>query len=229
MRADKFKAYRLRMQGRSYNEISRLLKVPKSTLSGWFSELELPEEAKQRIAKRVFEGSVKALAVLNKIQTQNAENRAFDTKTSAEKSVGALSKRDLFMIGVSLYWAEGYKRPVVRNGRVRTYHSVRITNSDPNVIKLYMRFLREICEVDDKKITASLRFFEHQNEAELLNFWQKIVRIPHSGFRKSSQLVSISSQRKRPFNILPYGTLQVTVNDTVLYHKIIGWINGISQ
>lgn len=227
MRPDKFKAYKLRMAGRSYAEISRLLKMPKSTLSTWFSSLEIPEEAKARILKRTRETSLKSLLVLNKSQTHQAEKRALVTKTNAQKSIGPLSKRDLFMVGISLYWAEGYKRPVIRNGKPRTYHSVRITNSDPSLIKTYMRFLREICGVAEEKISANVRMFDHQDEAYLLDFWQKIVKIPHSQFKKSTKFISISSQRKRPFNILPYGTIQITVNDTSLYHKIMGWIEGL--
>ena len=215
------------MQGRSYSEISRLLKVPKSTLSSWFSDLEIPEAARKRIANRVRELSYKGLLALNKSQTLKAEKRAQIINKEAQMSIGILSQRDLFMIGLSLYWAEGYKRPIIKNGKPRTYHPVRLTNSDPGLIKIYMKFLREICNVNDEHITASLRFFEHQDEAYLLNFWQKIIKIPYSGFRKSSKVISISSQRKRPFNVLPYGILQVSVNDTKLFHKIMGWIEGV--
>ena len=229
MRSDKFKAYKLRMRGRSYAEISRLLKVPKSTLSSWFADLEIPSESKARILKRVHDLSLNGLLARNKSQTEQAEKRASDINSAARKSIGPLSRRDVFMVGLSLYWAEGYKRPIIKNGKVRTYHPVRITNSDPNIIRLYMRFLREVCDVADERITANFRYFEHQDEVQLLNFWQKVIKIPYSGFRKSSKQISISSQRKRPFNVLPYGVLQVSVNDTKLYHKIMGWIDGVSQ
>ena len=131
------------------------------------------------------------------------------------------------MIGTALYWAEGYKRPTFRNGKARTSHPVRITNSDPQLVAIFMRFIREVCKVPDEKITASLRIFEHQNESYLLDFWQKIVKIPYSRFGKSYTGISISSKGKRPFNILPYGVIQVSINSTPLYHKIMGYIQGL--
>lgn len=229
MRSDKFKAYKLRARGRSYNEISRLLHVPKSTLSGWFSGLVLSEEASQRIRTRVQKATEKSILKFNRMQTHTAEARAHDTQARGVKEIGRLSQRDILLLGTSLYWAEGYKKPIVRNGRVRTYHPVRLVNSDPALIVLFLRFLREVCAVPEQKIIASLRLFEHQNDAYLLDFWQKTTKIPSSGFRKSTKSVSISSQRKRPFNTLPYGILQLSVNDTVLYHKIMGFIEGLKK
>lgn len=229
MRDDKFKAYKLRAGGRSYTEIERLLNIPKSTLSGWFATLVLSEESQERIRKRVNEGSIKALLKRNKNQTHLAEERARQIRLSARSSLGKISNRELMLIGVALYWAEGHKKPIVKDGRARTYHPVRLSNSDPLLISIFLKFLREVCFVPDEKITANLRIFDHQNEGYVLDFWQKITKIPYSAFKKPYKGVSISSQHKKPFNILPYGTLQIIVSDTKLYHKIMGWIEGLSK
>src|SRR5262245_43673691 len=108
MRSDKFKAYKLRVAGRSYNEINRLLGVSKATLSAWFSNIELPDEARQRLQKRTVEGGAKKLIERNKEQSRIAEQRATETRTKASREIGKISKRDLFIVGVSLYWAEGH-------------------------------------------------------------------------------------------------------------------------
>lgn len=229
MRSDKFKAYKLRMQGRSYTEISNLLFVPKSTLSNWFSELIIPEGARERINKRVYAKSTAALIERNKSQTYQAEKRASGTRSLASSQVGSLSDRDLFIVGIALYWAEGHKRPIIARGKIRTYHPVSFTNSDPKLISLFMRFLRETCQVPEEKIKAHLRIFDHQNEVYILDFWQKTAKIPMSNFGKVYRGISISSQHKRPYNILPYGTLQIRVNDTSLFHKIMGWIDGLQR
>ena len=229
MRSDKFKAYKLRVNGRSYNEITRLLNVPKSTLSNWFTGLVLPDEAKARINKRGNQKAISALIKRNIAQTHNAEKRASQTRTSAFRDIGELSQRELFLIGSALYWAEGYKKPMMRKGRVITSHYIGFTNSDPKLIALFLRFIREICKVPEEKIKANLRIFEHQNEAYLLDFWQKISRIPISKFGKVYKGVSISSQGKKPYNTLPYGTFQVRIGDTALYHRIMGWIDGLAQ
>ena len=228
MRNDKFKAYKLRVAGRSYNEIAKLLSIPKSTLSQWFSGLILPQEAKDRLKKRVYDKSIRALVQRNINQTYLAEKRSRQTRNIAKAEIKSINNRDLFIAGIALYWAEGYKRPRVINGKIKTSHPVSLTNSDPNLVKLFLRFLRETCVVPEDKIRASLRIFEHQNEGYLIDFWQKLTRIDNSRFGKIYKAVSISSQRKRPFNILPYGTIQIVVSDTNLYHKIMGWIDGLS-
>lgn len=229
MRSDKFKAYKLRMAGRSYNEISRLLRVPKSTLSGWFTDLELPEKATKRLKDRVDAASIRGLIARNKNQTILAEARSKEMHAGGTKLIKNISKRDLLIIGTALYWAAGYKRPVVIKGKTRTSHRVSLTNSDPDLICIFLQFLRETCKVPDDKITIWIRYFEHQDQTYLLDFWQKKCNIPYSNFRKTLQTVSISSQRKKSYNSLPFGVAQISVNSTNLYHKIMGLISGIAK
>ncbi len=229
MRTDKSKALKLRLTGQSYSEISNSLGIPKATLSGWFTGLELPEEAKKRLEKRVFQKSISALIKRNQAQTHLAEQNAHTIRNSARQEVSLLNNRDIFMLGISLYWAEGYKRPQMRNGKVKTYHSVSLTNSDHDLVKIYLRFLREICQIPEEKITGEIRVYEHHNEAYLINFWNKATKIPFSRLKTIKNGVSISSQRRRPFNTLPNGTIQIRVNSTNLYHKIMGWIEGLAK
>ena len=229
MRSDRFKAYKLRMAGRSYNEIGRLLGVPKSTLSGWFTDLELPKEARKRIKDRVHTASLRGLIARNKNQTTLAQARSKAMHDEGRKLVKSISKRDLLIIGTALYWAEGYKRPVVIKGRVRTSHRVSLTNSDPDLIYIFLKFLREIYQVPDEQITIWIRYFKHQDPTYLLDFWQKKCNIPYSNFRNTLQTVSISSKRKKSYNSLPFGVAQISVNSTNLYHKIMGMISGVAN
>lgn len=229
MRRDKNKALKLRLQGRSYNEMNKILGIPKATLSDWFRYLELPEKAKERIKNRVYEKSVLGLIKRNKLQTHIAEQRARKIRKTAKREIKKLSKKELLLIGASLYWAEGYKRPIVKNGKVRAYHPVSMTNSDPSLIKIFLRFLREVCVVPEEKITANLRIYEHQNENYLLEFWSKLTGIDYNRFEKFYYGVSKSSLGKRPFNILPYGTIQIRIHNSGLFHKIMGWIEGLQN
>jgi len=229
MRSDKFKAYKLRMAGQSYNEISRLLGVPKSTLSGWFAHLELSEDAIKRLRDRVHTTSLRGLIARNKNQTTIAEARSKEMHEGGKGLINDISKRDLLIIGTALYWAEGYKRPVVIRGKIRTSHRVSLTNSDPDLICIFLQFLRKTCEVSDEKITIWIRYFEHQDPAYLLKFWQKKCNIPYGNLKKTLQTISISSQRKKSYNSLPFGVAQISVNNTNLYHKIMGMISGIAD
>ncbi|MBU2081941.1 hypothetical protein KKH14_00735 [Patescibacteria group bacterium] len=229
MRKDRQTALKLRFSGKSYGEINKILGVPKSTLSGWLSKIIISDKYQERIKKLASEKSTTALIKRNKQQTKFAVKRALDIRKRAAKELMSLSKNDLLIMGIALYWAEGYKRPIIRNGREVTYHAVSITNSDSYLIKVFLKFLREYCNVPKEKIKASIRIFEHQNESLLLNWWQKETGIPMCNFKKTYYGISKSSMGKRPFNRLPYGMIQVVVADTALFHRIMGYIERIKK
>ena len=88
MRLDKQTAFKLRLQGKSYNEISKALGIPKSTLSDWFRSFELPEEAYTRLRKRVSETSKASLIKHNKLQTDLAEQRVASLDCPSMRDVG---------------------------------------------------------------------------------------------------------------------------------------------
>jgi hypothetical protein len=229
MRNDKEQALKLRLSGHSYTEIQRLLGIPKSTLSGWFTNLELSTATRERMQARTNKSAIQALIKRNKQQTHFAIQRMREIRLESNREIQKISCSDLKLIGTALYWAEGYKRPQIRNGKERTYHPVALTNSDPKLIMLFLRFLREVCKVPDTSITADIRIYKHLNEDELFTFWQKITQIPIENFGKVYYDVSKSSLGKRPFNRLPYGTIMIRVNQTKLFHRIMGWIEGLAQ
>ncbi len=229
MRYEKEQAIKLRLQGRSYLEINRLLKIPKSTLSGWLKNLSISDEAKNKILKRGRAAAIEALLKRNKQQTQIAQQRAHQIRTEAHRQIGKINNKELFFTGIALYWAEGHKKPIIYKGQQKTYHPVRLSNADPKLVQIFLRFLRESCGVENEKISAGLRIFQHQNAERLLQFWHKTTKIPISKFHKFYYGISKSSLGKKPYNLLPYGTIQIIVNDTKLYHKIMGWIEGLSK
>ena len=229
MRLDKNKALKLRLQGKSYGQIHQELGVPKATLSDWFSSLELSQKANKRIQARVHEKSIQGIIKRNKLQTHLAVQRARATREKSIKEIKTLSKKDLFLLGVSLYWAEGYKRPIMKNGKAKTHHPVSMTNSDPYLIKIFLRFLREICKVPEEKISANVRIYEHQNANYLLDFWSKTTGIAPSKLKTFYYKTNKSNQDTGSFYTLPYGTIQIRVNNTELYHKIMGWIEGLTK
>lgn len=167
------------------------------------------------------------LIARNKKQTHIAQQRATKTRKDASGVINKISKRDLLILGASLYWAEGYKKPIIKDNRILTHHAVSLTNADPLLIKLFLRFLTEYCEVPNDKIRGNLRVFEHQNKSNLLDYWHKetnLNKINIVNYKKSRL-----SQGIRPFNTLPFGVFQVVVGNTQLYHKIMGYIEGIKK
>lgn len=145
-------ALKLRLSGKSYTEIQRILGIPKSTLSGWLSRVVISSELKRGIESRAKEKSLAGLLKHNKNQTIRAILRTQEIRRQAEKEIGTMGEKHLLILGAALYWAEGYKRPLVRKGRTLTSHAVALTNSDPFLVRAFLRFLREYCKVSEHKI-----------------------------------------------------------------------------
>ena len=219
----------MRISGYSYNEINEKLGVPKSTLSLWLRKIILSDKATARLRTRMRQGVLNGFVKRNKLQTHEAQKRAKLTRETAQKDISTLTKESLRMIGVALYWAEGYKRPVMKDGKERTGDAISFVNSDPGMVAIFMRFLRETLGVTDTEFRIAMRLYPNINEQIALKYWMNITNLGKQNFTKTTYLISTASKQKRPFNRLPHGTLQVAVYDTARFHRILGWIEGVKN
>ena len=53
--------------------------------------------------------SIKGLLKYSERKKNSKNKNTFDQKQSGAKMVGKLSSRDVLMVGLGLYWGEGYK------------------------------------------------------------------------------------------------------------------------
>jgi hypothetical protein len=225
----KEQALKLRLKGCSYNEINKKLGIPKSTLSGWFKNIVLSKEAQTRLNNRITEGGLSTLIKRNKMQTYLAQARAKENSRKAEREIRKISKYELCILGAALYWTEGYKKLKVIDGKERTSHTISFLNVDPYMIRLFIRFLKETLEIKKEDIKAIMRIYKGINEQVALKYWSGVTELNEKNFRKPLYLISLSSFGKRPFNRLPYGTLQLEVASTEKFHYLLGLIEGIKK
>ena len=224
MRKDKEKAVQLRKKGFSYGEISKKLKIPKSTLSYWLRNIELSKSSKDILKKKGIEKSTTALIKRNKEQTKKAQEKAELIQNKSILEINKIGKKELFILGVALYWGEGYKKGA--NGS--KWKCVDFTNSDSEMIIVMMRFFREICNVPDSKFKVQLHTYKNKDEEKIIKFWSNLTKIPKSQFMKSSFAISSASKQKRG-SMLKYGTVHIRIYDVVLFHRLIGWITGLKK
>ena len=224
MRPEKITAVRLRKSGKSYNQIARSLGVPKSTLATWFRDVTLPQVLVDRLYSRARSAGTAALVARNKHQTVLAQERARSIQQAAANEIGGISERELRLLGAALYWAEGAKRYPARGSK-----RVAFSNADPAAIKFMMQFLREICHVPENRFRAQVIVPPGVNIEQSVRFWTSVTAIPPTQFTKICNSLSQASKRKRPRRRLPYGTLQIRVADTQLFHRILGWIKGLQD
>jgi transcriptional regulator with XRE-family HTH domain len=127
------RARELRGAGLDYEEIAGALGVSKSSVSLWVRDMPRPPRLSyQETRKRAAEGVRRYWAA----ERPAREARREAVRAEAAADVGVLSARDILIAGAIAYWCEGAKRKTHRQGE-----TVAFINSDPDLIKLFLRFL----------------------------------------------------------------------------------------
>lgn len=148
MRPDKEKALALRRKGKSYREIVKLTGIPKGTLFEWFHSLEWSQEIKDELSLRNGLRGAAALRQYRKDANRELEYKKQKARIQASRDFKKLKSDRLFVSGIMLYWGEGYKSS--KNGQVR------LANTDPNLLRTFIQFLKQTCSTPEFKIKAWL-------------------------------------------------------------------------
>lgn len=84
-------------------------------------------------------------------------------------------------LGLGLYWGEGTKAD---------NHSVRLSNSDPFLIKYFLQFLKKIYKINEEKLRFSLHIFSDINPTQALQYWCEELKVGPEKFLKT-QVVNL--------------------------------------
>lgn len=201
-------ARRLRSEGKSIKEIVSVLGVAKSSVSVWVRDIEMTDEQKANLHLRRSQLGDQNLG------SKTNHERALKARDLAQQAgrERAQEIRPLHMMGCMLYWAEGAK---ARNG-------IYFVNSDPNMILLFMRFLREELGVADLDIAVRIHCHTHdaQEIQRIEEYWIALTALTFSNLKKT-YIKTGSTSRK---NILENGVCDIRVHRTDLVQHIFGAI-----
>lgn len=206
----------LRKEGKSMNEIIKETGYSKASVSFWTRDIVLTEAQRSKISLKGR--SMESIERRRVSRFNNISKKRQEIINTAKKDFSHLTQRELKLIGAMIYWGEGRK---VGNW------SVSLANSDPLIIKVMMRFFREVCMVPEEKFHAHIHTFEGADVKEVERHWSQISGIPLKQFYKTYSKPNKASLQKR--KTLPYGTLDVYVHDTKLFLTIKGWIEKIAE
>ena len=215
MRNDKDKAFNMRKAEKSYREIKKELGVPMSTLSDWFSKQTWSKDTKNTLSDQVYLNSKIRIEALNKVRGQNLKRLYMEAKQEAIIDFEALKNNRVFIAGVSIYWSEGDRAS--KNG-------FRICNSDPRMIKLFVTFLVDVCDLDIKRLKIWLLLYPDLDEKACKDFWKKSTGLHDANFTKS---IIIAGRHKT--NRLSYGVANISYSSRYLKEKMLVWIDLLSK
>jgi transcriptional regulator with XRE-family HTH domain len=204
-----------REQGLTIKEIAERLGVAKSSVSRWVRDVDLT--AAQHEALRLRNPAYNHQMNGALAQAEAARWRRAETQKAGRAR--AQAGDPTFVLGCMLYWAEGDK---ARN-------AVRFTNSDPDMVRFFVSFLRKCFDVPSEKIRVRCYLYpDHRCDQERIEeFWLDLLDLARISLCRSTvNSYSRASKRKRK-GLLPYGTCLVTVNDTSIAQQIYGAIQEI--
>lgn len=172
-RETRLEARDLRQQGVSVIEISRRLGVSKGSVSVWTRDIQLTPQQIERLK----ENQRKSTGSINGARTNR--ERAMQARQSYQEQ-GRLRARDknwLHTAGCMLYWSEGAK------GKNRLY----FVNSDPDMLLMWMRFLREEFKVMTDQIALYIQCHatDPVEVSRIEQYWVKLLGVDNSCLRKT--------------------------------------------
>ncbi len=219
--AERVDALRLRRTGSSYQAILSELGVAKSTLWRWLKAAGMVETQPQRLTelRRLAQQKGAAMVKAQRIVRTEA------IVQTASREIGSLSPRDLWLLGVAFYWAEGAKQ---KPNHVSA--QVIFCNSDPAAIRLFMRWIVESCQVSSERLGFEIYLHETADGPRAQQYWAKELNLP------LEKLTRIRWKRHRPATRRTntgdsyHGLIRVRVaRSCELNRRIAGWIVGVNQ
>lgn len=145
---------KLRGMGWSLPEIKSKVGVGYGTVHRYIKNVPiLPEYEKEWLGKRG--GSLKRKKILEK-----------KAKEEASQAIVLLSRKEKIVFMSALYWGEGNKK------------DFNLINSDPDLIKIFVKGLRDLFGVSSDRFKISIRIYEDLDKIKCLNFWSNITKVP---------------------------------------------------
>lgn len=183
----KHQAITLRTAGYSIKEVAAALHIAVSTSSLWLRDVPVSQEGRLRMQQQAVEHRYRMSLRWN-------QKRA-DRKLLHHRQAEAILDRVSFtpsvdkLICAVLFWAEGSK----------TDQKVVFTNSDPQMIRLFLALLRSSYELDEKRLRACVHLHEYHDAEKILDFWSGVTGIPRSQFIKPYKKPHTGLRKKKDY------------------------------
>ena len=124
-----------------------------------------------------------------------------------------LNKSDILLrgLGLGLYWGEGDKSS--------NNTQVRMSNTDPYLIKKFKDFLAKIYSVKEEKFKYSLAMFNDGDKVKAVKFWEGHLGIKRNQLGKIIVIPPQGAGTYKEKN--QFGVLTITVSNSKLKEKIL--------
>ena len=209
------KVISLREKGLSYNEILGVVSIGNGTISRWCSAIELTEKQKDRIKDKKRNTPLIRNSIKSSMENKGRD-KAWAEKVMSEVKLGG---NELLLSGIMLYWAEGFNSSKSQNAV--------FTNTDSEMVKLALRFFREVLLVDNSKVKVMVRIGEKGDVAMAEKYWAKVTGLSMDRFQKPEILKL--KENSKSLEKYPNGICRISVYDVTVRRKISNCIELIKS
>jgi hypothetical protein len=218
--AEREQARALRLEGQPFRKIAAALGVSVSSAHLWTSDIAL-SAAQAEFNLRGPGGPLNPDRAHRAAITWSRKCAERRVEYQEEGRRRARMSDALHLAGCMLYWAEGSK---ARN-------SVKLANSDAQMVRFFRHFLTEAMGVPQEKISMTLNVYTTNGLTieELERYWLDLLELPPSSARKHTLNHMPTSSSGRARNKLPHGVCTLGVHSTRLVQHIYGAIQEYAR
>ncbi len=215
---DRQKAVELRKLGKTYSEIRNKLGLAKSTLSDWLSKYPLTDKQMVLLQKNRTFNKYLGIEKIRLTKHKKRQKRLNFVYEEQKRYWAVLSKRELKLAGLFLYWGEGNKN---------LKGPLSLNNTDPKVIKFTLYWLTHMLEIPKEKIRVYLHLYKDMNIHQEMKYWSRILQLPLAQFAKlyikESKRIDIDHKG------FGHGTCGLQVSNVRLKEKVMIAIEAIAN
>lgn len=207
----KRKAIELRKVGKSLDYISLLMKVPKSTLHGWFKDIVLTDQQKfwlKQASKLALNDARKKAVKWHNLQKKNRLDDAYKKAITTLERLDVRNEDTLKLSLSLLYLGEGSKRSC----------DTGMGNSDPVILRFFIATLKKLYGLSQDDFKCYLHLRADQSESELIKYWSHELDIPRTHFKKT--LFDKRTIDKKTFDHYK-GVCLVTVGKVAIQRELV--------
>lgn len=204
---DKEKAIQLRLEGKSYGQIKSELGISKSTLSEWLKNMPLSEERMRELCGH----NEQRIEHYRETCRKRKEKILKDVYDIEKKVILPLSKRDLFIAGLFLYWGEG--------GKTKNAELV-LSNTNPAMLKFFIYWAENSLDFPRSAMKIKLHLYKDMDINKEIEFWMKQLAVKREQFIKPYIKDSNKSSLtyKGGFG---HGTCNIAIARAILSRKVL--------
>jgi hypothetical protein len=174
----------LRRRGHSLRQLSERFDISKSTASLWTKDVELSPLGVHRVdtAKKVHRERGYAILRERKVERLAKADKAAEDFL---KVVSEDKKNHILALSM-MYWCEGIKQDT----------SVSFTNSDPQLLRAFVRMLEEIFFVDRSRVGITVHIHDYHDEQEIFkrDGYKGCVRLTYGSAHIARVLIAFAKK-----------------------------------